>query len=228
MRRVVWMLLGLLSAVAASCCAEDAKLYAQWALENSLENTAGAVRLNPYGGGKKLAACEASFADGAAVLGDITLFGTPDLDVAEGITVTGWIKPHEIEEGFGATAPHTLIYFYDSTNRSETQFVFRILDGKLGAFNATPAQNIYSSFAAPVDEWSFFAFVLNQDAVDIYLNEYPPQTTAMNSRFRYDRIYIGAMNTKLLRPYRGQIKNVRLYKGVLKAEDVRDIYKSEK
>lgn len=207
--------------------AEDTQLYAQWPLTNSLFSSAGAVNLFPYGGGVKLSDSAAIFGAGAVELGDITLFGTPMLDVAEGITVTGWIKPKVIEEGFSKTAPHTLIYFYDSKDRGKTQFIFRILDGKLSAFNAEPAKNIYSSFATTEDEWSFFAFVLKSDAVDIYLNQYPPQTTAISNNYKYDRIYVGAMNTDLARPYRGLMKQLRLYNYALDAKNILSIYEEE-
>lgn len=228
MKRSVFLWLVVLGMTALSGRAADSKLYAQWPLANSLFMSTGAVSLHPYGGGVKLSDSAAVFEDGAVGLGDITLFGTPMLDVAEGITVTGWIKPKEIEEGFSKTAPHTLIYFYDSKDRGKTQFIFRILDGKLNAFNADPAKNIFSSFAATEDEWSFFAFVLKSDAVDIYMNQYPPQTTAISNSYQYDRIYVGALNTDLARAYRGLMKNLRLYKEALGPKEIQAIYKSEK
>ncbi len=226
MKRIAFLFL-IVNVPALTGWAADVPPAAQWPLTNSLENAVSTLTLDPYSDGSRLSADAMSYQDGAARLGDVTLFGTPMLDVTEGVTVTGWVKPDTIEEGFSKTAPHTLICFYDSKDRGKTQFLFRILDGKLNAFNATPAKNIFSSFAAPVDEWSFFAFVLKSDAVDIYLNHYPPQTTAISSSYQYDRIYIGAMSTGLARPYRGLMKNLRLYSGALDAGDVREIYKAE-
>jgi hypothetical protein len=221
----VWVLFVI--AIMSGRAVNGAELIAHWPLEQSLENTVGRLRLDPYGEGKKLSERNANFKEGAIELGEITLFTPLDLDVADSITVTGWINPKEIEMGFSETAPHSLIFFYDSKNRKDTQFIFRILDGKLGAFNATPAKNIFSSFMAPPEEWSFFAFVLTKEAVDIYLNEYPPQTTPISNTFKYDRIFIGALSPDLMRPYRGLIKNVRLYKGALSAEEVGEVYKTE-
>jgi hypothetical protein len=226
MKRIAFLFL-IVNVLVPSGRAADVPPAAQWPLTDSLENEVSALKLDPYSDGSKLSADAMSYQDGAATLGDVTLFGTPMLDVSAGITVTGWVKPNTLEEGFTKSAPHTLIYFYDSTDRGKTQFVFRILDGKLNAFNATPAKNIFSSFATPVDEWSFFAFVLKSDSLDIYLNHYPPQTTAINCSYQYDRIYIGAMSTGLARPYRGLMKHVRLYSGALDADDVQKIYKAE-
>lgn len=226
MRRAVF-LFWILKAMALTGHAADAQLVAQWPLTNSLLSSAGALNLDPYGGGSRLSDSAAVFEVGAVALGEITLFGTPVLSVDQGITVTGWIKPSEIGAGFTKTSPHTLVYLYDSTDRGGTQFIFRILDGKLNAFNATPAKNIYSSFSAPENEWSFFAFVLRTDSVDIFLNSYPPQATPISNKCQYDRIYFGAMDAGLARAYKGSMKNLRLYQGALEPEDVLGIYHFE-
>ncbi|MEI8205620.1 MAG: LamG-like jellyroll fold domain-containing protein [Kiritimatiellales bacterium] len=220
----------ILSALAIVMLSEvqGAEMLGSWPLSDSLESQSGSLRINAYSRGQKISLEPKNFIGGAIKLGDVALFATPSLAVSNGITVTGWINPDKVEMGFSQTAPHTLINLYDSKQANVANFIFRILDGKLSAFNAASKKNISTTFLAPTEQWSFFAFVLTPEAVHIYLNSYPAQVVSLENADRYDRFFVGAMNPAALRSYQGLMKNVKLYEGTLGAEEIKGLYESER
>ena len=205
-----------------------AELQGDWPLDSSLINqsTEGWLRLVPYGPSGRLFLTNECFEAGSLKMEDMALTTNPFLSAAQGVTVTGWFNLAELEMGFSATAPYTLFFLHNSTNLN-SQFVFRILDGKLGAYSKSANKNLKTDFMVQEDEWTFFALVLTEESVSVYQNGYKPEIIPLECEDQYDRFYIGASNARAVRSFKGRMKNMKLYSGVLNAAKIKDLYQKE-
>lgn len=228
MKRFEFFLLAGLLAVMPCSKTNGAELQGDWPLGNSLMNQSdgGWLKLVPYGPSGRLALSHEYFAGGSLKMGGVALTTIPFLSAVKGVTVTGWFNLAELEMGFSATAPHTLFFMHNSANL-DSQFVFRILDGKLVAYSKSAKKNLKTDFMVQEDEWTFFALVLTEESVSIYQNGYKPEVIPLECADQYDRFYIGAVNAKAGRSFKGRMKNMKLYSGGLNAAEIKDLYAKE-
>jgi len=228
MNRLGFFVLAGLMAVMPCSKTSGAELQGDWPLDCSLSNqsTEGRLKLVPYSPSGRLFLTNGCFEAGSLKMEDMALTTNPFLSAAKGVTVTGWFNLAELEMGFSATAPYTLFFLLNSAN-PDSQFVFRIVDGKLGAYSKSANKNLKTDFLVQKDEWTFFALVLTEESVSVYQNGYKPAIIPLECEDQYDRFYIGASNARAGRSFKGRMKNLKLYSGVLNATEIKDLYKEE-
>ena len=149
-----------------------------------------------------------------------------DLQESDGLTITAWIKPSYLVDGFTDYSPHSIAYltYYDGETYSNA-LIMRIRDSKLEAYYDNPASNNLTSFNVPLDEWSFVALTQSGKTLTVYMNS-QKQSFTVNGPMKYSDIRLGGLHS-LPRGLNGLLDEVRVYKRALSSQEIGLVYAIE-
>ena len=199
---------------------------ADWPLMGSLTNQVAGLEAVAYYESGVVDPVDSLEPDGMA-MNETSLLALPSLSEAEGFTISGWIKPSRLDDGWSATGPHTIFRMYDSTDGT-SQFTLRILDGELHGYHTPAPANIWLNSPVVSNQWSFVAVVCEAESYTFYHNDLPKQVFETTSSNTYDRLMIGAFQVDGYRPAFGRMRQVKLYDGPLAETKIRETYRLEK
>lgn len=147
---------------------------------------------------------------------------TTAVDPNDSITITGWINPSVLQDGFSATSPHIIVRMYNSPTSTNIMDL-RIRDGKLDCYYTNPSLNISSGLAVPTNEWTFIALIQDKATLKFYMNDQFSSEFAVDGGQSYNRFTIGsAPGTS--RGLTGLLDDLRVYKRALSASDLQAVY----
>ncbi|MFI4910267.1 MAG: LamG-like jellyroll fold domain-containing protein [Sedimentisphaeraceae bacterium JB056] len=147
---------------------------------------------------------------------------TTSVDPNDPITITGWINPSVLTDGFTTTSPHTIVRMYDSPATANV-LDFRIRDGMLDVYYKNPSLNLSSGLSVPENQWSFVAIIQDGTSIKFYLNDTYSSEFTVDGGQMYNRFLIGGIpNTS--RGLTGLLDDVRVYKRALSTVDLQALY----
>ncbi|MGE4490516.1 MAG: FG-GAP-like repeat-containing protein [Kiritimatiellales bacterium] len=197
-----------------------------WPLIGSLTNHAGILAVTAFNAGSVVDPSASLKSDGMAMNGT-GLRTMPLLKESQGFTVSGWVRPFRLDDGWNTNAPHTLFRLYNSGD-STPQLFLRVLDGNLNGYHTLPSENIWLNSPVTSNDWNFVALSCNGSSYTFYQDDLAPQVFPISSSNEYDRFMIGAADAAGTRPVFGKMRQIKLYDGALDAAAIREIHRMEK
>ncbi len=200
-------------------------LYGYWMLDDDFTDSSGnginmvavgtAPIANPNGhiGG--------SFEFNNAAAASMLSATNPIIDHNDVITVTGWINPSVLVDGFTTTSPHIIVRMYQTPGTAVMDF--RIRDKKLDLYYTNPSANISSGLVVPTDQWTFIAMIQNKTSVRFFMNDQASASFTVAGGQDYNRIVLGAAPNSQ-RGLTGLLDDVRVYKRALSTSDLQALY----
>jgi hypothetical protein len=142
---------------------------------------------------------------------------------SQGITISAWVNPTLLQDGFSNTAPHTIARMYNSS--SSEVLDFRIRDKALDVYYTNPVMNIFSSLPQiPLNTWTFVAMTQYANVVKLYVNGELVWYGFVNGPQDYNRMIIGAPHPNVARGINGRMDEVRLYTRALSDSEISELF----
>lgn len=153
------------------------------------------------------------------------LRGSLSINSSDAFTITAWINPSSLQDGFTSTSPHTIVKLYNTNNSDLIDF--RIRDGKLDVYYTNPSVNYLTDANIPINSWSFVAVSCQQNVIKIFLNGKLVYHHSTDGGQSYNGIYIGSAIPTEARGLNGKIDDIRLYNRELSDADIELFYNEE-
>ncbi len=200
-------------------------LYGYWALDGDFTDSSG-NGINMVAVGTAPIANANGHIDGCYEFNNAAAYSmlaatSPVIDHNDVLTVTGWINPSVLVDGFTTTSPHTLVRMYETPGTAVMDF--RIRDKKLDLYYTNPSANISSGLVVPTNQWTFIAMIQNKTSVRFYLNDQTSAAFTVAGGQNYNRIVLGCAPGSQ-RGLTGLLDDVRVYKRALSTADLQALY----
>lgn len=143
-----------------------------------------------------------------------------------GITVTAWINPDTLKDGFSTLSPHVIAHLFKHDDVG-VQLSLRIRDKKLDAYYTDPSANNSSGITITTNTWTFVACTLTSTVLKLSVNGQAPTTFTVNSlKGPFTRLYLGspAGSGTTWRGLAGRMDEVRVYTRALTETEIADVY----
>ncbi len=193
----------------------SSNLYTHWALDGNFNDAAGGINLTSIGTGGAPVYNSQGRSGGCYVFSNQTsgetncLSGVINIGANEPFTITAWINPTQLQDGFSDTSPHTVVKLLSTTESIALDM--RIRDGKLDVYYTNPAINYATTAVIPINQWSFVSVTYYRNVIKIYVNGKVVYHKRTDGGQAYNRAYIGSSSNSI-RGFNGRIDDVRIYK----------------
>ena len=205
----------------------ESGLYSHWKLDGNFNDSVGSSNLTSVGSAGFPEYSTQGYYDGCYIFENQTagytncLLSQVSISQQEAFTITAWVKPTDLQDGFSDTSPHTIVKLLGTSDGSLLDI--RIRDGKLDVYYTNPVINFLTNVDVNINEWNFIAVTYYRNVIKIFINGKIAYHRGTNGGQSYDRIYIGS-SSPTIRGFNGKIDDVRLYKRELIDLDVAKLY----